>query len=282
MLVDVPAPLDDLLFDLASKLDEESVRQRYFEVMNDLRLKKPAISEEFIKQFIEGFSKKARSRDESEDILSLNSDELELSLVDDSDLEESLAVTNAVSSISNACQEELFALDRRMEVLLNKTDLETADNPLGPGVVCYAFQAACKVLDSGGEVKLIIFKSFERIIGPDLEDLYQEINQYLLEKGVLPKIRTGFRQHSRRPPTPGIAAGPSAASEEFHGHDRSHTLSDVDMQDVFSAMQQLMGVQPSGGGGGVSGGGGGGGVGGAGDPSFADHDPAGRCRVHSW
>jgi hypothetical protein len=227
--------VDDALFKLAEKAENNAVQSNYFDAMREVRIKRGTMESECNAEFIRGFNREL-SPDTSVKSQTLQSlgDELELDLVAHEDLEESLAVKNMIVKIQVNFKQELGALDRRMGFLLSDPELEHINNPLGPEVFCNALRIACEQIESGIKVKLIIMKLFDRyVVGEHIGKIYHEINRYLVSKNVLPKIR-----HS-------VPGRPVA------GHSGTSAVSPQadDGEDVFATIQELMGVGGSSGGG---------------------------------
>lgn len=192
--------VDDALFELANKADSSQRQNLYFDAMRELRLKRDSFEASFIASFNEEF----------EDSIDLEkavhgsvqfTPELELSLVESDEVEESLALTNFVESVRAKCKQQLFHLDRRMGYLLSQPELTDQDNPLGPQVIGSAFRTACQQLESDIEVKLTLFKMFDKFAGAGIHQMYSDVNDHLIRRDVLPKITgsmTSGGQGSRR------------------------------------------------------------------------------------
>ncbi len=213
--------VDDALFDLADKAVGIGKQTVYFDAMREVRRRRAEIETAFMRGFRQGFDAKARG--ERESTVNLDAVEppaTELSLVENDELEESLAVTNAASKIAAVCQDGLLALEQRMALLLNEPNLPSAENPLAPKLICNAFRTALDRSDTETEVKLIVFKLFERALAEEMKSIYEEVNRYLVEKGVLPKIPKlvahGPRP-SRTPSDPVQATTPPDGDAETSG-----------------------------------------------------------------
>ncbi|HKJ09083.1 MAG TPA: DUF1631 domain-containing protein [Gammaproteobacteria bacterium] len=254
--------VDDALFELAEKAESNAVQSLYFDAMREVRIKRQSIETGFKDNFEAGFDNETNGGRTAE-AGELQDSELSLSLVETDELEESLAVTNMVGKINTASKEALGALDRRMGLLLNDPELKRCGNPVGPEVICNAFSDACQVIGSGVKVRLIILKLFDRYVVADLPPIYQELNQFLVESGVLPKIRLSVKRR------PGMGAGPVQAPPQGEGGGGEGQYGWTDEadgpdQDVFAVLQQLLSRSTGGGmplGGGMGGGMGGGGYG---------------------
>lgn len=184
--------VDDTLFEWAEKSQQKPDQNLYFDAMRAVRLKRASIEIAFKTQLVEGFNREIRKEsDTANDSLLAE----QMTLVDDDGLEESLAVKNMVTKIEVDCKQELHHLNRRVGVLLSDPELTRAKNPIGPDVICGAFQEACADLDSGIKVKLLVMKLFDRhVVDEEIKSLYREINHLLIEKGVLPQLRHDIKR----------------------------------------------------------------------------------------
>lgn len=249
--------LDDLLFDLADKSDSGSQQSSYFDAMRTLRMQRERMQELFIAKFSSGFSAALKKESESSGRNALSHKALdELLLVDDDDLEESLAITNMVSKARSAFKEHLYAIEQRLQAMYYGTATINSDNnPVGPQNICESFKGAMALLNFELKVKLIVYKIFERSVVQGLDTCYYALNTLMAEAGVLPtiRVRAPLNPNPAAPPTRGgapAARGPAAAS------------GDASSTDSFAALQQLLLLQrhggtPSGtgfGGGAISGG----------------------------
>ncbi len=212
--------LDDTLFELANKASDDSTQTIYFDAMRDLRKHREKMEEDFLKRYDEAFTRHLES-----DPALLQRKETglgELSLVEQEDLEEKLAVTGMVTKVKNSHYAALYALDKRMGALLSRPELDEDSNPLGPGAVCESFHQVCRELDHDIHIRLVILKLFDQYVVSQLGPLYQEINRKLAGAGVLPDIRPVIRKGLAHRPSipatsPGIATegsgGPAASGE---------------------------------------------------------------------
>ncbi len=117
----------------------------------------------------------------------------ELSLMDDTDYEVTLAVNKSTSRLRFNCAEELVGLDARVGVLLERSPLPADDNPFGPKILCESLLEGMKSLDIDQKIQLVLLNQFDLILYPELPALYQEINRFLLAKNILPDFKAGIR-----------------------------------------------------------------------------------------
>lgn len=254
----LPGPLkavldkaDDALFELANKADNSQRQNLYFDAMRELRLKRDSFEAKFLDSFNCEFENSIDLDKATKKAVAF-APELELALVETDAVEESLALTNFVESVKAKCKEQLFSLDRRMGYLLSQPDLIDDDNPVGPRVIGAAFRAACEQLDSDIEVKLTLFKMFDKFAGLGIHQLYCDLNDHLVRRDVLPKITTSARPYG--------GGGGGRRTRVIIESEDEHI--EATGPDVFSTLQGLMTNSPQGFGGAAPGGGMGFGAGG--------------------
>ncbi len=193
--------VDDALFELADKGHNTADESFYFDAMREVRLKRAEMEKAFVLQIKQAFSSvnPARPSTRVHDA-EYSADELELLAVDQ--LEEDLAVNNAVTKLRNTCSDQLFPLEQRMRELLALGKNHEAANPVGPETICTGFQAACAHVEAGTKIKLLIFKLFEKYGATEAYALYHELNEFLIEQGILPKIKAKVRKIPHGLPSP--------------------------------------------------------------------------------
>ncbi len=184
--------VDDALFDLAEKAENNAAQMHYFDGMRDVRKKRPLVERQFLsainRELGELASPKSTSTPASP--TSINSG-VELTLVADNELEESLAITSMISKNDSRLTRDLFAVNQRLSVICGGHKIDDTSNPVAPAILSQSFRQALRELTADMRVKLIIYKLFDRYVLSSLEELYQEINDELVEAGVLPQLQHG-------------------------------------------------------------------------------------------
>lgn len=112
----------------------------------------------------------------------------ELCLVDADDFERDLAVGKLAAKATYACSQQLTALDRRLAALLGLKRLDSEANPLTPRRLFQAFLTASSGSWAGEQLSLVLLETFEHYSGRTLPGLYQQMNQCLIDAGVLPQL----------------------------------------------------------------------------------------------
>jgi hypothetical protein len=253
--------LDDALYEMANKSDSNTLQNIYFDSMRELRKQRVSIDRVFIQEFLRVYDRywetgEVKVTQQSLEDLSKNS---ELALVDDEELEDSLAITNMVSKAENHLSRELYALGQRFAYIIGggRVDENIAQQtPISPSVLCAAFQVAMSNVPVELPVKLVVYKLFDRHVMHFIGGLYDEINILLGKSGVIPKLTPKVR---RNPISPAILRGDGGESQ-LTGEPSSYLsnltqsastttptgeqVSGVSIQgEVFAALQQLLGVR---------------------------------------
>lgn len=204
---------DDALYDLAEKASD-SERERYFEAMRELRIQRAGLETGFRQSVInlfQGLQKKPDAGSESVQPEKLDLDSL--TLVNEDELETSVALDNMARRARNGCDEQLKVLAHRMEYLLEgKVALTEKNNPLEPRQLVSAFNDGLEKLAIDIKARLIVLKLFEREVMAETGYLVSEANKLLIEAGVLPEMKSAPIAPARKPGNRTITSGATDAA----------------------------------------------------------------------
>lgn len=235
--------VDDSLFELAEHSVAGEMQQRYFDGMRECRRRRLQVEQRFAQAVAEGallpVDRQAGHQDG-------------LSLVGHEELEEELAITAMASKAQQRHGNALYALTRRLAVVLGEDDLPEERNPFGPLTLAECFREASAELDLSLDVRLIVLKLFERHVLGTLEPLYTEINIRLADAGILPTLtprlrRDGGTRSRPAPPTSPPPAAPRADAPAAPadsdrpadaGHDMVREVADAVFQALLERMPQ--------------------------------------------
>ena len=182
--------VDDALFDIAEKAENNAAQMHYFDGMREVRKRRPAVERSFLGTISRDIGELAHPAQPSQSTTTFVSPgTVELSLVADNELEESLAITSMISKNESRLSRDLFAVNQRLSVICGGHKIDDASNPVAPAILSHSFRQALQELGADMRVKLIIYKLFDRYVLSLLEELYQEINTELVRAGVLPQLR---------------------------------------------------------------------------------------------
>ncbi len=266
---------DGTLFEMAEKAGETNPQDSpYLQTMRELRNNRIEIEAGFYGEIARSFEtallpsggkKEGRSEEQAFDF-----DIDSLSLVEDENLEGSLAVQKLVDRLRGRNQNLFSAIDKRLTHLLTPYNGNSHEFPATPETVCGAFSKALATLELERQIRQIIFKLFEIHVIRELDGFYTELNGVLTDGGILPEVQTNrpwrgqVVQNNTAPrsavtqnaqPTPnnptataGTAASGRAVSQESSGGvettPQGATLSGADIDSsLLASLQSLLSLQ---------------------------------------
>lgn len=112
-----------------------------------------------------------------------------LSLVEHSDLEETIAITSITHRADNMFSEPLWALRQRLALLNDGEKIEDAGNPVASVQFCEALRKVLSNLEVDVKTKIIGYKFFDQDLVSQLDGLYGQMNDYLSRQNLLPNLR---------------------------------------------------------------------------------------------
>jgi hypothetical protein len=207
---------DDALFGFSEKSDSATERGQYMDAMRAMRLGRPALEQAFRDQLANRFLEFSRGKSGPGSALGDSFDSDALSLVEENDLEEDLAVNGMVAKAVVRHHSALYALHQRLAAVMGIKEVDADSNPLGPAAICQALRAVVRHLEADVTVKLVIFKIFDRHVVVDLDHLYTDVNRVLADAGVLPHIKFVRPPRAAGEPAPSktaTEAEPAAGAE---------------------------------------------------------------------
>ena len=140
----------------------------------------------------------------------------ELSLLGDQDFEITLAVDKATARMHFNCAEELVALNARLARLLGRTELSDKDNPLAPRPLCESLLDGMSGMQLDQSARVVLLNQFDLVLTTELAQIYQSVNRFLVDAGILPDLKGGTKSHARNPASAtGGAASATAAGNDM-------------------------------------------------------------------
>lgn len=196
-LNDVASPISEELFVLADSTRDRLQQTRYLDLRADIEKDWSHLVETF-RRDLSAEAERCQNLGKTPD--NPNAAPLDLpdfdglQLVDDEDLTEHIVLREFAAQLSETCDEELYTLNRRIGALLGHDEPVDNSNPLAPTVVCNALSDACSAIGSSAEERLLLLRRLERHLHLGLPPIYQQINAYLIERGILPELKRSFRK----------------------------------------------------------------------------------------
>lgn len=178
--------VDDALFELADKAETDSVQNLYFDSMRKVRIKRKSIEAAYVNDLVQSFEK-IRSATKPDSETDLGEMSQEFSLVEDDGLEERLAIESMANKCRAENKAELKLLKQRLDVLVDKP-IDENSHPLDPVFLSEQFATSTNDLDFDIKTRLVVFKLFDKFVLSDLASVYQDLNDHLVQAGVLPDL----------------------------------------------------------------------------------------------
>ena len=178
--------IDDALFDLSEKAESDRERNTYFEAMREIRIKRSLLQLGFDQSMEASFEALTKSP-VSDNVVQLEAEEL--TLVELDELEDNIAIDNMISKARPGFEDDLFAVAERLKVVLHRKEIDEDLNPFDPKAICNSFHKASEILETDIQAKLIFYKLFDKYVINNLGHFYQEMNEFFVQKGVLPEFK---------------------------------------------------------------------------------------------
>lgn len=245
---------DDWLFDLAQK-EGAVAGSPPLDAMRVLRLSRTPLENAFTKHFEHGFEALQQQ-------ISAKKGGQVLSLVEADQLEAQLASEVVIEAITRAHGPALDAVERRLASMVGVIKLETGQNPLSASSLANGMQAAQADISLPDNLRVVLFKIYERELVASLGALLTELNARMTTAGILPELGNPRPIESAASPAASAAAAAAASMSQAQ---QRHVMQEADDRVMFDALCELLhSWRPQHGGGAIGGGfaGGGGATGG--------------------
>ncbi len=171
---------DKKLFDLAQKAATDEEQMKFMDCTRIFQTEKNDISHHFFENLNHSLTASKAN--------SISSDDEELRLVDQDEMEEMVAITTMHAKAMNLFGEEVSHLEARLEYLELMCDKSIDKESLDPKHICEVFQKTIENVEIAIEVKLVFYKLFDQEVCSKLGVMYKTINQIFIDNGVLPEI----------------------------------------------------------------------------------------------
>ena len=191
----------DLLSDTFLELTEEKLSEEVgkattdqfgteaIQNLNEFRQKSDKIKLYLGDQINIGFDKFKRKELETHIDEENKDGEASWSLVENSSLEESIAIKTISHDAHLEFSEDLWKLDKRFSSINSGEFVSEHNNPLSPLQFCMALKSALNVAELSVNTKLTAYKVFAGLVYTYLGPLYQTTNEYFASEGILPNLR---------------------------------------------------------------------------------------------
>lgn len=218
---------DDRLFDLAESAADGD-RDRYFDAMRELRVKRAGLETGFRQALHNSF--RALASERGNGVLDNQDIDIDsLALVNEDEVETGVAIDNMARRVRGACEQQLRIFNHRLEYLFEgRREFGERHNPLEPRQVAECFRECVDRLEMDIRSALIVFKLFERMVLSEIGFVVSEANQCLVDAGILPDLKAPPIRPVRQPGA-GRPSAPSSSVAEV-----------ADGAQMFGLLQELL------------------------------------------
>ncbi|HUN68095.1 MAG TPA: DUF1631 family protein, partial [Burkholderiales bacterium] len=223
---------EEELAQLAVDSKDREAQKLYLTVKDLLKAQRADIEKNFRTRFLSEFQTRSnKAKKTGGQFSDVDFSSLELSLVADDDLAETLRFNEMAAKLRRYCEEEINALDQRVGVLLGDASLNSDANPFSPQSVCDAYKHTCRQVDASADVRAILLKLFDDHVLDRIRAIYKALNEVLVENGILPKIRYAVSQKEG-----------SSKTAKWVRVEGDKVVAEAGEQDLFATLQKLMSV----------------------------------------
>ncbi len=193
---------DDALFEMADRAGGDSNQHLFFEAMRQVRLHRKEITGVFNDALKKGFDLllvPAQDKSQTGDgvQLELEGAEDSMEILENDELEISVAVSGMVSKITSRFSLEIMQITRRLDHVCSERTITERSNPVGPYRLGTAFSDAIECLDVDIRVRIVLLKLFERGVLEALGPVYRQLNALMADAGVLPDLDEVMRRERK-------------------------------------------------------------------------------------
>ena len=136
--------------------------------------------------------------DEITEQISLDEEEVKLSLVEDEVLEISLALTQMESVLDIRFSKYLFALEKRLKILFASRKITKENMPFGVVSICWIFSQTLETSTSDVNTKVVLIEYLKQQLGTCLLETFKEIDKIFVNAGILPNIKIEHKANYNR------------------------------------------------------------------------------------
>ena len=231
--------LDSAVYDLAGATNSEKDKNRYFDQLESIKTQKDYLIEVFMNSI-----DRANNRFIDGNYIYVNIDEdhqeeatLSLSLVEDNTLDEYLARDNLVSKCEINCNTNLYGLEQRYAKLATLASLKTIEVPISPIVIVDSYRKSIDAtqtkLDMDMHFRLMLYIIFDRNVLKNLNEVYNDVNEYLSSKGIVKNISFGFNNNNdNKEEEINLTSQNLSLDEKVETIDPNKKFSLADMEDI--------------------------------------------------
>jgi hypothetical protein len=151
-----------------------------------IREESPKIAERFLLNLNEYFDELTSLNNSPKAVAELEADNL--TLVDHDYLEAVIAMEGMVTHARNSDVKQYISFTARLDSLFSNMQIDESNNPLDPEQIGDSFNEAVRPLGLKAHYLLTIAREFNKSVFHNLESIFEEANEILIDLSVLPSL----------------------------------------------------------------------------------------------
>lgn len=180
--------------DTCTSPDERKLLQRALIASTDTRRQ---LESAFLAAYLEGFNRALSEQDLTQTgAFSLD----QLSLVEDTEMEEDLLVKRLEAFVAECCGEEVSNMERRLTAVLTRPDIRAKNNPFSPRVFAEALREGCRDVIPDVQTRAMLLGAVKKNACQGFMPILVAANEPLAQRVGLPDRRTRPRQERNEQP----------------------------------------------------------------------------------
>lgn len=187
--------LEEKLLEFVKQANSDQEARQLQETVRLLRINNADLARRFVSYLSEGFVKFKQKRLNTHGGEEKYSGDM-LSLIDNADLEETIALSSIAHRAYEQFGETLWFLKQRLAVLNGGEKVQDHNNPVGPVQFCESMRKALSILPLSTKAKIISYKVFDGELTTELGMILREVNRYLASQDILPNLYRGLGKSS--------------------------------------------------------------------------------------
>lgn len=185
--------VDDTLFEMSEKTGDGLLKQQYFDDLRTLRRTRDGATERFDAAMRGAFMLYAHGRPLHGAHAATEQRGDELSLVDEGELELSLALNRIAARCDENVTRPRLELTKRLQFMLHRKDGDIV-LPLSGSIVAEAVRTLSALLPIGIQSRLVFLKRVEQKLGEANGEAILEGNKLLFDAGVLTELKLTYQR----------------------------------------------------------------------------------------
>lgn len=180
--------LNDNLFEAAKSEEDINLQNTLFKTLDLINSNKQQINTTFSSSVISSLNTNKQLTIVDKIAVDEDVSAASLELISDEEFDVWLANSKITNKVEAEYPQLIGGLERRLSHLYNQT-VDRRNNPFAPNLFVGALEKTIEALELDDSVKIYCYDSFRNVLVPLSEQIYRELNQILIDNGILPDLK---------------------------------------------------------------------------------------------